>query len=149
MTTRLRLLLASLTFSAVVVGRAESVPARSAAGRPLGSILTALDSNRDGILSAMEIAAAPVALAALDSNEDGMISPNDNRTTNVGAQRVRLWRGLTSFNVVLTLDANHDGVIQLMEIANAVSSLKRLDLNGNGELTPDELRPVVIARNWN
>jgi EF hand len=39
------------------------------------------------------------------------------------------------------LDANHDGVIDETEIANASNALKTLDKNGDGKLTPDELRP--------
>ena len=40
------------------------------------------------------------------------------------------------------LDANHDGVIDADEIANAPAALKTLDKNGDGKLTPDELRPA-------
>ena len=36
------------------------------------------------------------------------------------------------------LDANHDGVIDANEIANAPAALKSLDKNGDGKLTPDE-----------
>jgi hypothetical protein len=39
------------------------------------------------------------------------------------------------------LDANHDGVIDADEIANAPAALKKLDKNGDGKLTQDELRP--------
>lgn len=39
------------------------------------------------------------------------------------------------------LDANHDGVIDADEIANAPAALKTLDKNGDGKLTMDELRP--------
>lgn len=39
------------------------------------------------------------------------------------------------------LDANHDGVIDATEIANASAALKSLDKNGDGKLTQDELRP--------
>lgn len=39
------------------------------------------------------------------------------------------------------LDANHDGVIDEAEIANASAALKTLDKNGDGKLTQDELRP--------
>jgi hypothetical protein len=39
------------------------------------------------------------------------------------------------------LDANHDGIIDSNEIANASAALKKLDKNGDGKLTPDELRP--------
>ena len=39
------------------------------------------------------------------------------------------------------LDANHDGVIDADEIANAPAALRTLDKNGDGKLTPDELHP--------
>lgn len=41
--------------------------------------------------------------------------------------------------VFAVLDANHDGVIDSNEIANASAALKTLDKNGDGQLTPDEL----------
>jgi hypothetical protein len=105
-----------------------------------------LDADRDGTLSAHEIAMAPMRLAALDLNDDGLISPSERRTTNAEGQPVRAWHGATAANIVLTLDANQDGDLQWLEITNAVSSLKRLDLNGDGMLTPDELRPATFAR---
>jgi hypothetical protein len=40
--------------------------------------------------------------------------------------------------IVVALDANHDGVIDANEIANAPAALKSLDKNGDGKLTPDE-----------
>ena len=43
--------------------------------------------------------------------------------------------------VVAALDANHDGVIDADEIANAAAALKTLDKNSDGKLTQDELRP--------
>jgi hypothetical protein len=39
------------------------------------------------------------------------------------------------------LDLNHDGIISADEIAKASESLKKLDKNGDGQLTRDELRP--------
>ncbi len=43
--------------------------------------------------------------------------------------------------LVAVLDANHDGVIDADEIANASAALKKLDKNGDGKLTPDEFCP--------
>jgi len=40
-----------------------------------------------------------------------------------------------------TLDTNHDGVLSAEEIANAAASLLKLDKNGDGKLTQDEMRP--------
>ena len=42
--------------------------------------------------------------------------------------------------VVATLDANHDGVIDAGEIANASRALKSLDKNADGRLSREELR---------
>ena len=39
------------------------------------------------------------------------------------------------------LDANHDGVIDQSEIANASAALLKLDKNGDGKLTRDALMP--------
>jgi hypothetical protein len=39
------------------------------------------------------------------------------------------------------LDANGDGIIDADEIANAPAALKKLDKNGDGQLTPDEYMP--------
>ena len=43
--------------------------------------------------------------------------------------------------VMVVLDANHDGVIDAKEIANASQALLQLDENQDGQLTRDELRP--------
>ena len=43
--------------------------------------------------------------------------------------------------VIQVLDANHDGVIDAEEIANAPAALRKLDKNGDGKLTMDELLP--------
>lgn len=40
--------------------------------------------------------------------------------------------------IISALDANHDGVIDADEIANATAALKKLDKNGDGKLTRDE-----------
>jgi hypothetical protein len=43
--------------------------------------------------------------------------------------------------LIAALDANHDGVIDATEIANAAAALKTLDKNGDGQLTRDEFAP--------
>jgi hypothetical protein len=39
------------------------------------------------------------------------------------------------------LDANHDGVIDAKEIEHAAEALKKLDKDGDGKITPMEVRP--------
>ena len=43
--------------------------------------------------------------------------------------------------IVEALDLNHDGTIDADEIAKASASLKKLDKNGDGKITPEEYRP--------
>jgi len=40
------------------------------------------------------------------------------------------------------LVAHHDGVIDATEIDNAAVALRKLDKNGDGQLTQEELRPA-------
>ena len=44
--------------------------------------------------------------------------------------------------VMSALDANSDGTIDEWELENAAALLKKLDRNGDGQLTPEELRPT-------
>lgn len=53
--------------------------------------------------------------------------------------------GLRMNPIAVALDTNTNGVIDAPEIANASAALKKLDKNGDGKLTEDELRPVPGA----
>lgn len=46
---------------------------------------------------------------------------------------------------VAALDANKDGVIDAIELANASAALAKLDKNGDGQITIEELRPARPA----
>jgi hypothetical protein len=43
--------------------------------------------------------------------------------------------------LMAALDANHDGVIDEDEIKNASEALRKLDKNGDGKITMEEVRP--------
>jgi EF hand len=43
--------------------------------------------------------------------------------------------------IMAALDKNSDGTLDAQEIAGASAALKTLDKNGDGKITPDELRP--------
>ena len=48
--------------------------------------------------------------------------------------------------VMTALDADHDGALSADEIKNAPAALKKLDKNGDGKLTEDEVRPNFPQR---
>ena len=124
-------------------------------GHGFGSpIVRALDTDKDGELSAAEIAAAATSLKALDKNSDGAISADELRPPRpAGAPEGATPppnapsgnRPHPADPVMLALDANADGTLSATEIANAARSLAALDLNKDGKLTRDELRPLPPA----
>jgi hypothetical protein len=83
------------------------------------------------VLIALAAALQTVTVAILAQNGPG----RGRRDGGVGGHRP------PPSPVVMVLDANHDLVIDAQEIANAPAALATLDKNGDGKLTPDELRP--------
>ena len=124
-------------------------------GGPGHPIVRALDADKNGELSAEEIAAAPAAIAKLDANSDGTVAVDELRparpagapTPPAGATARTGSRAHPDDLMMLALDANKDGTLSATEIAGAVASLKVLDANSDGKLTRDELRPLPPANN--
>ena len=52
-------------------------------------------------------------------------------------------RGGPNLPMITALDSNKDGVLDADELAKAAESLKTLDKNGDGKLTPDEYRGAL------
>jgi hypothetical protein len=103
-------------------------------------IVMALDVNHDHVIDASEIANASAELKTLDKNGDGVLTTNEylpQRPPQNGNSGGETFQPPTPL-IVCALDANHDGVIDACEIANAPAALKALDKNGDGQLTPDE-----------
>lgn len=144
---------------AAVIAAAGTIHAQPGEGRPPGPpppVISVLDSDKDGKISAEEIAASPEALATLDENEDGELTRDELRPKppegaadapegDEEAQEDRpMRRGKRRMGpppVVAVLDADRDGKISAEEIENAPEALAKLDKNEDGELTRDELRP--------
>jgi EF hand len=140
------------------LAQGQSQPPQDAV-RPrfLSPILDVLDANRDGIIDADEIANAAQALLKLDKNGDGRLTPDEYRPPRpdgqlqpaplpgkAGMKPVTLERPRPPLDAVL--DENGDEVIDAQEIARAPILLKKLDLNGDGRLTPDEYMPKPPMR---
>ena len=110
-------------------------------------VLSAIDADRDFVLSPWEIFTAPAALRRLDTDRDGTLSPEEcgfePRAESIPSDV--LLRGRREFMrvnpVLAALDADHDGIISASEIAGASVALRKLDRNRDGFLTPDEILP--------
>lgn len=103
-------------------------------------VVRALDTDRDGKLSATEIKAASRTLLTLDTNGDGQITSDElqPRPENAGATADELVKQLMSF------DKNADGVLTPDELpARMQSMFQRGDANKDGKLTPDEIRAMA------
>jgi hypothetical protein len=111
-------------------------------------IIRVLDADKDGEISAAELANAPAAIKTLDTNNDGKITAAELRPVPPADAPADLPpppatdRPHPEDPIMLALDANKDGELSAAEIANAASSLKALDANSDGKLSPDELRPL-------
>lgn|SRR5690242_15912859 len=89
------------------------------------------------LTTALVVALGALALAA---NAQDNNPPNDGPPGGGPDQRGPGMRGQRPPvpAIVRALDANHDGVIDADEIANASAALKTLDKDGDGKLTPKE-----------
>jgi hypothetical protein len=93
-------------------------------------------------LSAADVIAQPPGRGPQGDNQQGPQGPprDDDGGPPQGPPR-RGRQGRPPNPLMEALDTNHDGILSAEEIANASASLKKLDKNGDGKLTPDELRP--------
>ena len=119
---------------------------------PPSPLIGVLDANHDHVIDAAEIANAPAALKTLDKNGDGKLTPDEYMPPRRGPGGRGPGGPPPGVDgpqpplpppppIVAALDANHDGVIDADEIANASAALLTLDKNHDGKLTPEEFRP--------
>jgi hypothetical protein len=103
-------------------------------------LLKALDGDKDGALSADEIANSSAALLELDKNEDGKLSPREISPPPKG-KKTKNPPPKGSPVIVKALDLDKDRFLSADEIEAAPGSLAALDKNGDGAITKDELKP--------
>jgi len=117
------------------------------AGRPglnLPPLYLALDANRDGELSAEEIAGSAKALAALDKNGDGKLT-RDELFPNMPANfRPGEGGGLEMLARLREADKDGDGKISREEVPERLLPIfDRVDANRDGKLDEVELRQIA------
>jgi Ca2+-binding EF-hand superfamily protein len=133
----------------ILSGPEPGNPWRSMAGVyfKLMPVLGTLDADGDFVISRWEIVGAPQALRSLDRDHDGKLSPEEcgfglgDRSRDpefVSEARKEFMR---TQPVLAALDTDHDGEISAQEISSSSHSLRAVDSNGDGALTPDEVIP--------
>lgn len=100
---------------------------------PNTRVIRTLDVDKDGQLSAEEIAAATTALKSLDRDESGELSLRELGGPGpiMGMLRNQL--------IIRVLDVNGDLKLSSLEIENAPALLKKLDRDNNGHLSERDL----------
>lgn len=73
-------------------------------------------------------------------------SPTTSDTPDRGSRRGPGGPGRGGHPIVRALDADKNGELSSAEIANAPAALRALDINADGNLTRDELRPARPAQ---
>ena len=115
-------------------------------------LVTALDTDRDGSVSAAEMAAAPRALATLDKNSDGrialeevMVRRPEGGERGGGEQGVAVSPDLVS--TLFSFDENKDGKLSKAEVPERMQGIfLRADADHDGLLTRDELTKATVAQ---
>ncbi|MDR3701155.1 MAG: EF-hand domain-containing protein [Candidatus Sulfopaludibacter sp.] len=110
------------------------------------AIVSVLDANHDGIISAGEIAHAPQLLATLDANHNGRLDADEcggnfgDKPLTTGPTPDELTRLLMSF------DRNHDGKLERSELPERLQGLfDRGDPNKTGVLLAAGIRQLAAA----
>lgn len=104
-------------------------------------LLPALDSNKDGALSAEEIANAAASLLELDKNDDGKLSPKEIAPPPPKGPKTRKPLPKGPPTIVKALDFDQNRFLSADEIEDAPESLAVLDKNGDGAISKEELKP--------
>ena len=125
-------------------------------------LLSALDTNHDGVISESEIANAAKSLLALDKNGDGMLSAEEMRANfgpgGPGGPEGRRQEGPRDegrredpaaelVKTLMAFDKNGDGKLSMDELPERMQGMfARGDANKDGFLTPDEIAKMATVQ---
>lgn len=109
-------------------------------------LMQALDTDKNGELSAAEIAAAPTALKALDQNGDGKLSGDEVRPPQPEGQRSgpRANDNTEAVTRLMANDKNGDGKLSVDEMPERMKRIvARADADKDGFATKEEIAQAL------
>lgn len=126
-------------------------------------LLSALDTNHDGVISGKEIDGAPAALGTLDKNGDGQLTMDELRPAFGGGRGPGGGEGRGPGrgggaeasgptprelqDTLMAFDKNKDGKLSKDELPERMQGMfDRGDANKDGFLTPDEIAKLASAQ---
>ncbi len=125
-------------------GRRQS-PREPGADPPAIPVMTAIDADGNGEVSTAEMRSAAAALRTLDSDGDGSLTASEMAPPRQGSQVAPRRGPPGGVNreppVIAALDVDFSSDLDPKEIEAAPELLAKLDRDGSGVLTADELMP--------
>jgi Ca2+-binding EF-hand superfamily protein len=112
-----------------------------ARGRPMPPIMTAIDANQDGEISAEEISGASAALKALDRDGDGKLSMEEWRRPSPEAMAAEFVKRL------MQSDKDGDGKVSKEEAPERMQrAFDKVDTNADGAV--DQAEAEAMAKRF-
>ena len=114
--------------------------------RPASPMMTALDADKDGKLSAEEIANAAIALKTLDKNKDGVLDSSELAPTRGPSGQGGAQGGRTSQMVerIMARDTDGDGKVSKEEAGEQMGRFfGRMDADSDGFVTKAEIENMA------
>ena len=112
--------------------------------RPASPMMAALDADKDGKLSAEEIANAATALKTLDKNKDGVLDSNELAPTRGAAGGNQGGRTSQMVERIMARDTDGDGKVSKEEAGEQMGRFfGRMDADSDGFVTKAEIENMA------